>query len=486
MRASHRLATAFCLAAATAAGAFGITAVWSKHGWLSTAWDALALGGAGLAAAVVALAWRRLLRRPPPPGFVVRAGFVGGVGLWLAYVAVVGDYRRSRVGAALVAWAAVVAASICWAPATGRRPGRAMLGLLALALGAAAGELSLRGLAWLVPGPLWAARTAHSAQRLRLHAFQPGELHYGFPVNADGCFDAPFPPPSSQRGVVAAVVGDSFCASVVPHEFHYTTVAERELEGVAVWNVGWAGLGPPEYRYLVETIVLPRQVDAVVVALFLGNDLPETPPWTGVDRVLGDWFDRGNTLLFEVPRRVFRAWSGRGADTGLKRLGDLAAAQAWLHDPQQEPASFAEAAWLQIEGSRALAACDRSHPSLPALRHELRRLRDLCRGRRFGVVLIPDEFMVEDALWQQIVTAWPADRPVGERWGLRDRLLQFCREDGIACLDLLPLLRAVAPLADGDRHLYLRRDTHWNVRGNAIAGTALAAFLRELLAARGR
>jgi hypothetical protein len=183
-----------------------------------------------------------------------------------------------------------------------------------------------------------------------------------------------------------------------------------------------------------------------------------------------------------MPRRVFHLLTGRGADTGLKRLGDRGAAQVWLHDPSQEPGSFTAAAFLQLELSRALAACDPAHPSRLALRHELQRLRALGAGRPFGVVLIPDEFMVEDALWQQLVAAWPADRPPGDRWALRDWLVQCCRDEGITCLDLLPALRAVPALADGDRHLYLRRDTHWNVRGNAVAGAELAAFLRTLLA----
>jgi len=35
-------------------------------------------------------------------------------------------------------------------------------------------------------------------------------------------------------------------------------------------------------------------------------------------------------------------------------------------------------------------------------------------------------------------------------------------------------------MADGLRHLYHRRDTHFNARGNRAAGEALARFLRNL------
>jgi hypothetical protein len=53
---------------------------------------------------------------------------------------------------------------------------------------------------------------------------------------------------------------------------------------------------------------------------------------------------------------------------------------------------------------------------------------------------------------------------------------------GIPVFDLLPVMRAVEPLADGKRHLYHLTDTHWNVRGNAVAGAELAKFVRALLA----
>jgi hypothetical protein len=47
-------------------------------------------------------------------------------------------------------------------------------------------------------------------------------------------------------------------------------------------------------------------------------------------------------------------------------------------------------------------------------------------------------------------------------------------------------LTAVPPLPDGDRHLYLLRDTHWNARGNDAAGKALAPFVRQLMADRNK
>jgi hypothetical protein len=39
----------------------------------------------------------------------------------------------------------------------------------------------------------------------------------------------------------------------------------------------------------------------------------------------------------------------------------------------------------------------------------------------------------------------------------------------------------VPPLADARRHVYHRQDTHFNARGNRIAGEALGEALRRCL-----
>jgi hypothetical protein len=95
------------------------------------------------------------------------------------------------------------------------------------------------------------------------------------------------------------------------------------------------------------------------------------------------------------------------------------------------------------------------------------------------VILIPDEFQVEEDVWEAARVAWPGielerDRP-------QRLLVPGLASRGIPCLDLLPALRAVEPLADGRRHVYHLRDTHFNARGNRIAGEELAAFLKTLL-----
>ena len=90
-------------------------------------------------------------------------------------------------------------------------------------------------------------------------------------------------------------------------------------------------------------------------------------------------------------------------------------------------------------------------------------------------MLIPDEFQVDGALWDELLalTENPGDY---DRTYPQRRLLAACRDLGIAAVDLLPVL---AEAQQRDR-TYRLNDTHWSRLGNAVAGQAIAdAILRS-------
>ena len=97
-----------------------------------------------------------------------------------------------------------------------------------------------------------------------------------------------------------------------------------------------------------------------------------------------------------------------------------------------------------------------------------------------AVVIIPDEFQVEDWLWSTMKDGWQVgdnlDRDQPQRI-----LTNFLGSAGVPTLDLLPIFRNHPEMEDGKRHLYHLFDTHLNARGNEVAGQALAEFLAELL-----
>jgi hypothetical protein len=91
------------------------------------------------------------------------------------------------------------------------------------------------------------------------------------------------------------------------------------------------------------------------------------------------------------------------------------------------------------------------------------------------VMLIPDEFQVEDQLWQSIQAQ--VQQPL-ERARPQRLLNEWLKQHNFPTLDLLPVLRAVAPLGDRRKHVYHERDTHFNARGNEACAQALAEFLK--------
>jgi hypothetical protein len=439
-------------------------------------WLVIAACAAG-AAAGAALLWRARVRPGHGPGPVPALGglLVVLVLAWGLALACAQPAQRLwaelALGLAAGLWSA-------WILLAGRRrgePPRALrrlgLALVAVAASAVLAELALRAAAALLPLPLL-ART-HDAPRATIERFRcaPGQVHQGFACNERGFFDAPFARDGRPR---AAVVGDSFGVGVVPHARHYTSVAEAGA-GLEVANVGVAGCGPPEYLALLVDEVLPLEPELVVFALFAGNDL-EFEAGARRGGLLHDWLARERVLLAELPGRLLRSLrEGRSLAGAGAPAGDAALAP-WLDEPLLEPPSLSAEAFLRLELERA-RRLDAADPAvLDELIAILREARDLVAPRPFAVLLIPDEFQVEDELWQALLAA--AGREL-ERDALQQRLLPRLAAEGIPALDLLPILRAVAPLPDGRRHLYHARDTHWNARGNRVAGEALAEFLLE-------
>jgi hypothetical protein len=210
------------------------------------------------------------------------------------------------------------------------------------------------------------------------------------------------------------------------------------------------------------------------------------------------WLDAERLLAVLVPRRQLRLMSegmaeARPADAEAPAVADVPAggdrappstdrealleAFPWLADPMRELAGFSLEGFARLEQNRAWAVCHPDEPPAWArIQDLLLNMRSLCGEVPFAVMLIPDEFQVEDHVW-----AMATDVPGGKALerDLPQRVLgAWLAEQGIPCLDLLPVLRAVPPLEDGRRHLYHLRDTHFNARGNEAAGLALAEFLR--------
>jgi hypothetical protein len=351
-----------------------------------------------------------------------------------------------------------------------------------------AGELGLQVWAAHSTSPLFAPDDAGAVAMIERWRPRPGGSMLGFPTNSRRFMDDEFTVGAPGKPVVDEI-GDSFSASIVPLWFHFTTVAERDLGGVPVNNIGVSAIGPREYEHLLLTEGLQLKPSVVVVDIFIGNDLtaPLDEPDVAAADPLRDWLDRDRLLLLRVPRLLFGTDPNAGLPTDSRVIPspeEMARRYPWLADPFQEVPGMSEGQYARLEAHRAREACGQVPPPWPALFDTLRRMHHECEriGATFAVMLIPDEFQVEDDVWARVLAELPGE-PL-DRDGPQRILGAFCAEEHLPCLDLLERLRAVPPLPDGRHHLYSLRDTHWNRRGNEVAGHALAEFLKPLLPGR--
>ena len=352
------------------------------------------------------------------------------------------------------------------------------------------GEVGLRTLAEFRPSVILARPNGLGEATVAAGRYPAGTVRYGFPVNSTGHYDEEFVPKRPGERLVVTI-GDSFSAGVVPHFYHFTTVAERRLDGaVTIDNMGVPAIDPPGYLYLFLHEALPLHPDAVVVDLYLGNDVSyPLPPEENV--VARAWLDRQNILLLQVPRRLAKlAREGEGVRQGLAgERGGEAGSQfdtpeeirrrlPWVEDPMLEHGTFNTRSYLDVERTRFERLAELDQEGIARRLEPLLTMRRAARGIPVAVMLIPDQMQVNDELWMSV-------RPPGATEENRLASLALTRrwleEHGFPYLDLYPLLRAVPPLSDGRRHVYHLRDTHFNARGNQVAGEALASFVEKLL-----
>ncbi len=469
-----------------------------EGGWLFSAVQRIAFTAVASAsvlccAAALIAEWRRRAAS----AVILRQLFVAVVAFATA------QWLLSNRFHAVLAWLAASAALLAfallrlWWPrlsagawrGLGRRLDR---GLFQMSLVVVLLEGGLRVVSAFSRNPLFGLLDEDEHAVMERFAMAPGYLHLGFPSNEKGHYDEPFKPGTGQRNVVVSI-GDSFAVGVVPHHFHFTTVCERDLPGVAVHNLGIVAIGPAGYHHLLVEQGLALQPDAVVINLFLGNDIGTAARWRDSSSWLASFLDRRNIRLIQLPIRFLRTWNEPAAqapeaDAHPLGIGDLSQAHGeaalrralpWLDDPLLEKPMFTPETFRQIEVERARMLERAEVRGLYRNTFDaLAAMHKACGSVPFAVVLIPDEFQVEDALWADVAAR-------GKITIARDdpqrRVARWLEEQGIPFVDLLPELLAVQPLADGRRHVYHLRDTHFNARGNEVAGHALARLVRTLL-----
>lgn len=401
------------------------------------------------------------------------------------------------------------------------------LGAAALGLGLAvvAAELGLRTLApqgvvtdWVrydaVPerGPDGTAIGV--GYRMRPRQFVPGAL--GGPINGLGLRGEDW----AARGAAGRVLvlGDSFVFGAgVAEGATFVAGLDRGLAAQVV-NGGTPGYGTWRQMAWLETYGEELELDRVLLCVFEGNDFMDNLSTRAPDVVGGVLFGPAED---EGAPSAARAWLGR---SHLWRALTKRRAASGGPEPKPRRATAANAA---VDESAAAARhasvldafARQQAPRLAAyvpadlddsaLTRRMELAFDMtelaldgiaawCAARavELDVVLIPDVLAVDPqqraralAMNQdpELGAAFDEARALGHAEGVdlerpRAALRAWCAERGLDFLDLTPVFRArTAELraADpNDEGLYLFGDSHWNVRGHALAAETIAPLLK--------
>ena len=450
------------------------------------AWPLLVLVASGaLLAARLALGGRGgRARTTTAVGFVVLVAWIVTYHAWLQ------PYDRIVVEATLGLACALFALLRAPALRARLRPPRWVLPLAASSASTfVLLELGLTLLDGVRPMALLTTTADDAALKVASQRLEPGSIRLGHHCNARGFYDDAFSPPGERAGPAIAFIGDSFVVGIVPHVFNLTSVLERRLAGVEVFNLGVPAVGPDAYAWLLEHEALPLRPDLVLIGIFVGNDLTDARPSRGLDGALRRVLDEERTLThlaldrLLALRREGLERANRPPPTEVAGSGTdperAAEAFPWVFDHRRETPSFSEEFYLELVRHRAEAVCRPRAGLLADFLAHLDRLLAASGEVPLGLVLFPAEFQVEDRLWEVAREALGRRDERFERTAAQAAITAWAATRDLPVLDLYPLLRAAAPLADGDRHLYHRRDTHLNARGNHLAGAAVTDFVRR-------
>jgi len=308
----------------------------------------------------------------------------------------------------------------------------------------------------------------------------PHYRFYDFTFNSAGYHDRAFFK-GEEGDLVVAVLADSFGVGIVPYDYNFVTVAERRLQAavgdrykrVAVHNFGVSAIGVPEYLYLLDTEVMNTNPALVVLVAFVGNDIGGAKP--SGDRLRASF---KNWWISTVGKRVWAVWGPNKHAVGMATIGAPTPTGGpvpdFISDPSKEKPHHSEEKFLEIE-RRRMEVLNPNNQVMERRYQKFLQALDLFKARlgdRLLLVLIPDEFQVNDTLYERVLAT--KNRPDDYERDRPQRLIGvYARQTGIPVLDLLPALRA----AETQEHTYHLRNTHWNARGNRVAGEEIADFI---------
>jgi hypothetical protein len=268
-------------------------------------------------------------------------------------------------------------------------------------------------------------------------------------------------------------LGDSYVqGSGSTFDVNYTQVVERELRemlperNISVMSAGVAGAGVHDYRLIYEYLLERGFVfDAVVLNIFLGNDLTDDVPGTVRPAVVGEHqrFHQNAFLRFFY---ALDSYTYRYA-IFLYTLSR----SSWLSQDLREGQSSSctpSPGYIDFIRERARFYYGNTSRDRVYVQYAASEAREIAviandHQERLWVVLLPDPAAVLDDL-----RGYLNGEKMDWDWTRKDFMSEL--GSGLSVLDLTPMLR-------NRSDLFLCNNNHWNDAGNVAAAQVVAAWL---------
>jgi hypothetical protein len=280
-------------------------------------------------------------------------------------------------------------------------------------------------------------------------------------------------------------LGDSFAVNLAYWKKNYHDFLREKLSGlgrsrVEVVNAGMPGVGPGYFWQILHTYGERLRPDLVMVGFFEGHDFED---WKMVITI-------GNVISEPKDLRE-KIWNYLQVEK--TRLGSFISRKLMFYNSERKRAqeaqalgfrdggSFSRETFLEIERKRCRIFQRNGRVELQRNWRQcarvLAQIKQWCEARRVELVLLifPDQFQVDEDLRAQVLEKYqiPADSLDLEY--PNTLITDFCRQNQIHCLDLLP------PFQEKEKttQLYRLRDTHWNEAGNRLAAELIFNYLED-------
>ncbi|MCK4410146.1 MAG: hypothetical protein KAW67_08675 [Candidatus Eisenbacteria sp.] len=302
-------------------------------------------------------------------------------------------------------------------------------------------------------------------------------------------------------------IGDSFVYGDVRLKDNFLQITESELAdrlaeqwpSVEMVMMGLGGYSPENALGLLRATALDLSPDLITLSFFVGNDVIGIPIRGRVHRgrmyFIGSSRPVLNVLrklrIFQLAEKAIRESGSILAQRQLTEGQDTWAEVETRNADEKEAAiwSYTWEDFVTIQSRRLPVFLGHPHRRTLELWEEaegyLLEFDRLCREAEVPWILhlVPSEVQVDPEIRRLVLEALSLPEEAYDFDAPQRRLHDFAEAHGITIADPLPQLRAEH---SRDDRLYIPNNTHWNVKGNRLAGEILAAAVEAELAADGR